>query len=266
MDLRAHDNDPKLTVATYQNQEEATKVATAVAPFHKRILTNLGFVEGIDIHKDPSLTVLDDGQMEMTHRTARLAKFAGKLAKSTATRLNYRPSEVSGYTKEQQALEDTISQYLSDRVMSLPTYEEEPKPDPTPNEVARKEAFEKIKQPHERILSAGIISVLGGAVVGIAGRFTEAFAVNPNIPDHVNETVRQVGNDMSYAGVAAAVLGIISTVAVGSGRMRNQQGFEAGWNEATNRLDPDGLLEARFERPEDVVSIEVPYDHSLETE
>lgn len=243
MDLRPHEADAEFTIATYKDEEEAVPIAEALAPLHQRVLAYLG-LRDIDVQSDPTLTVLDDGRIELAHETTRLARFAGKVAKQSASRLPRRKT-VYESEKANQDLADTINRYISSRTMSLPTPPvRPPNPEPTPNELARSEAFKKIKQPHERIFSGSALALFGGGVVAGAGRIVEVFSVNPSIPHHVNETVRQIGNDMSYAGVAGSALGLVITHVIVNGRIRNEQGFEAGWNEAVNRLDPDGQVEA----------------------
>jgi len=243
MDLRPHETDPKLTVATYQDEEEAQRVAVELTPLYKKIPYSLGISNGVDIHKDGSLTVLDDGRIEMAHRTSRLARFAGRLTRQSASHLNYQPEGLSSYAKETQALNDKINQYISNRTMSVPTRPEWVKPVPTPSELARTEAFKEIKQPYERTFRAGFYGFISGSFAAMAGRVVEAFAVNPNTPDHVNETVRQIANDMSYGGVAVAGLGLVTSIGIAKGWMRDERNFDTGWNEASHRLDPDGQIE-----------------------
>jgi hypothetical protein len=244
MRLRPHESDPKLTIATYPDGKEAQKVATQLAPFYKKIPYRFGIVEAVDIRKDDSVTVLDDGQIEMTHRTTRLARFLGQLSRETASRLNYQPKELSSYTKEQQHLADTINQYLSDRTTAIPTRPETTEPELTPQELARAEAFKKIKQPYEKTFTASVVASLYGVTSVASGRVVESFSVNPNIPDHVNETVRQIGNDLTYAGVASAALGLVVALGIIKGEIRSEKSFDAGWNEANSRLDPNGQVEA----------------------
>jgi len=143
MDLRPHDTDPKLTVATYKDEDEAYIPAEDLAPLRHRPLIYLGLLDA-NIHENPSLTVLDDGQIEMVHKTARLARFAGRVTRSAGWRLANHSKSVFEGEKKRQAMADTINQYLSDEVMSMPTNPPYVKPEPTPSEKARDEAFKKL--------------------------------------------------------------------------------------------------------------------------
>jgi hypothetical protein len=247
MDLRQHETNPKLTIATHEDQAEAAEVALAVAPFYKKPLYYLGLYDGIKLNKDPSLTILDDGRIELEYKTKRLARFAGQLIKESASHLAYRPEEVYAQEKKTQALSDTITHYLSGKTMSLPTYQARVEPEPTPNELARTEAYKKLETSKTSYFGASALAMVGGLSVAGVGRIVEVLSVNPNIPDHVNETVRQIGNDISYGGLASAGIGLAISAGIIRGLVRNERNFDAGWREATNRLDPDSRIEASLQ-------------------
>jgi len=248
MQFRSHDTDPKLTIATYQDDAEAQKVFDEVYPDNprERLLLFLGLTVGIEVSNDPNFTRLDDGRIEMIHRTKRLARFAGRVTKESTLRLDHQPAELYAGYKDRQVLGNAIIKYITDRTEAIPTQPKYVPKEPTPVEKARTEEFNTIRQPFRKTLMTGLFAFLGGAAVAVSGRFVEVFS-NTSLDDHINETVRRIGNDMSIGGVAILGLGTALTIGIFRGHERNAQGFNDGWAAAERRLDPDGLIEASIE-------------------
>jgi len=56
---------------------------------------------------------------------------------------------------------------------------------------------------------------------------------------------------MSASGLAVAGLSAAVFIAIGSGRVRNQEGFAAGWDAAVNHSQTVGFLQAELEQPQE---------------
>lgn len=248
MQLRPHESDPKLTVATYDNRDQAEDVALETAPVLKKYLYTYGLIKRSRIREISDFTVLDDGQVEVTHDTKRLVRYAGYLARQSAELLSSEPEEVSSYAKSDQTLADTVNQYLTQRTLAIPTRPPYVKPEPTSSEKARYEAFSQRGLKNRKLFAASVLGLTAGIITGVSGRFVEAFSVNPNTPNHINEAVRQIGNDMSFAGLAVGGLSIIVGWDIIMRHGREETGFYAGWQAANNRLDPDGQIEASIQQ------------------
>jgi hypothetical protein len=247
MDLRPHEAGPKFTVATYRDENEADLLAEFMAPLKAKPLIYLG-LRNVDIHSDPSYSELPDGRIESTHKTKRLARFAGRVTRQASQRVVDSSEHVFHYEKERLDIADTINKYISDKTMSIPTWEPEPRPEPIPSKLAADEAFKKIKQPWETTLGVSILATGVGIFATAAGRIVEMVGDPVSAQEKVNETLRHIGNDMSYSGVAVAAATGFVAIGIAKGRLRNEQGFNSGWNEASMRLDPEGDIESSLQQ------------------
>jgi hypothetical protein len=109
--------------------------------------------------------------------------------------------------------------------------------------LAGREAFDSSAFSKARYLGTSALTSLVGFGLAGAGRVVEAVAPRTQPQEHVNEIVRQIGNDMSYVGVAGGGIGLATTVGIARGWLGRMRSFDAGWDEATKRLDPVGQIE-----------------------